>query len=205
MAGFPLALFHSAVTRLRDLGFADADIEWSENVGPPADPEDFASEAIFVICNSGMKNTVARRIFDKVMPMVRSGGSARNVFGHPGKADAIDVIWLRRDQFFAEYMAADDKVEYCASLPWIGGITKYHLAKNFGADVAKPDVHLQRLADQYDATPQELCEELAAICGLKARTVDLLLWRACAEGVIDSRTGQLGLPTNRSEGGGDAG
>lgn len=183
--------FRLVEAQLRVAGFYDDDVQWSENAGPPEDPEDFASEAIFVICNSGMKNTVARRIYDRVMPMVRMGGSARNVFRHPGKSDAIDVIWVRRDQFYSEYMAAPDKVEYCATLPWIGGITKFHLAKNFGVNVAKPDVHLARLAELHATTPQALCERLAGETGFRAATIDLLLWRACAIGVLDGRTGLI--------------
>lgn len=185
------ATFDGALAALTRLGFADRDIEWSENCGPPEDADDFASEAIFVICNSGMKNTVARRIFDRIMPLIRDGGSAHQGFGHKGKASAIDLIWSTRIDLLAGYLAAADKIEFCGSLPWIGGITKYHLAKNFGVDVAKPDIHLQRLADRYCTTPQALCETLAAETGLQVRTIDVLLWRACAEGVINSKTGRL--------------
>jgi hypothetical protein len=194
-----IATFNAARARLGQL--ADDDIDWSEGIEPPADAEDFASEAIFVICNSGMKNTVARGIYNRVMPLVRAGGSARSGFGHPGKADAIDVIWARRDELLAGYLAADDKVAYCRSLPWIGGITCYHLAKNFGAQVAKPDVHLQRLADHAGCTAQELCERLAIATGLKVATVDVVLWRACANGVINSRTGALARSQTPGEGG----
>lgn len=172
-------------------GFAQDDIDWSENCGPPSDAEDFASEAIFVICNSGMKNTVARMIFDRIMPHVRAGRSAGEGFGHKGKVAAIDAIWRDRDAWFDGFMAAEDKVEFCQTMPWVGGITKYHLAKNFGAQVAKPDVHLKRLADREGISSQTLCERLSDISGHKVATVDLLLWRACAVGIIDSRTGQI--------------
>lgn len=186
----PYAEFERAVRELTAAGYADGDIRWSENAAPPRDADHFASEAIFVICNSGMKNTVARGIFERVMGALGHGESARAAFGHPGKAKAIDDIWQRRERLFAGYMAASNKVAFCETLPFIGGITKYHLAKNFGADVAKPDVHLQRLADHYGVTVKRLCDGLAEQSGLKARTVDLLLWRACATGVIDSRNPQ---------------
>lgn len=186
-----LATFRRVEDCLRAAGFADSDIEWSENARPPDDAGQFASEAIFVICNSGMKNTVASRIYDRLMPAVRRGAPALSEFGHPGKAAAIDLIWRERERFFAEYMAAEDKVAYCRTVPWIGEITCFHLAKNFGVPVAKPDVHLQRLADREGITAQALCERLAAETGLKVPTVDLLLWRACAEGIIDSRTGKV--------------
>lgn len=188
------AHFEEIVGRLRVAGFADEDIAWSEGCAAPKDAEDFALEAIFVICNSGMQNKVARMIYDKVKPMIEAGGSARNVFAHPGKSDAIDVIWIRRDEFYAAYMALTtdgERLAFLAELPWIGPITKYHLAKNFGADVAKPDVHLQRLADIEGVTPQQLCDRLAQTGPYRARTVDLLLWRACAERIIDSHTGNF--------------
>lgn len=181
--------FRDIVDELDTAGFAQDDIQWSENCGAPSDAADFASEAIWVICNSGMKNTVARLIFDRIMPAVRAGRSAGEGFGHTGKVAAIDTIWRDREALYQGYMSADDKVEFCASLPWIGGITKYHLAKNFGAQVAKPDVHLQRLADREGVTCQALCERLAATSGYKVATVDLLLWRACAVGIIDSTSG----------------
>lgn len=184
------SLFLDVVTRLRSAGW-QGDIDWSENVKPPTDADDFASEAIFVICNSGMKNTVARRIYDRVLPLMHQGRHASEGFGHKGKAQAITDIWRNRGGLFAGYMAATDKVEFCASLPWIGQITKFHLAKNFGADVAKPDVHLQRVADRAGETVQGLCERLAHASGFRTATVDVLIWRACAEGILNSRTGEL--------------
>lgn len=193
MTGRPITIdrFWTVCAEVARGGWFVADVEWSEGCGPPADAEDFASEAVFVICNSGMKNTVARGIFERVMVALRSGRSARAAFGHPGKSAAIDQIWSDRETIFAGYMAAADKPTFCEALPWIGGITKYHLAKNFGAPVAKPDVHLQRLADLHGLTAQALCERLAGESGLKVATVDLVLWRACANGLLDARTGEI--------------
>jgi hypothetical protein len=170
---------------------AGEDIAWAESLKPPSDPDAFASEAIFVICNSGMKNTVARRIYHKVQEALEQGTPVRDVFRHEGKAAAIEEIWRERATLMGLYLSADDKLAFCESLPWIGGITKYHLAKNFGADVAKPDVHLQRLAQREGCSAQELCERLAEATGWRVATVDTLLWRACANGVIDSPTGRI--------------
>lgn len=170
---------------------AQDDIKWSDGCTEPSDAYDFASEAIFVICNSGMKHTVARGIFERVMLALEESRPVFNVFRHPGKAAAIQAIWRDREELLARYLAASDKVAFCGSLPWIGGITKYHLAKNFGAQVAKPDVHLQRLADREGVSAQTLCERLASVTGYKVATVDVLLWRACATGVLNSRTGEF--------------
>lgn len=178
-------------------GQGQEDINWSESCSAPESPEDFASEAIFVICNSGMKNTIAEAIFARVMKVLRLGNSASSAFGHVGKARAIDAIWRDREKLLTGYLDAEDKLAFCASLPWIGEITKYHLAKNFGAQVAKPDVHLQRIADREGTTPQAVCERLATETGLKVPTVDTILWRACANGLI-SRTGAIVRPAGEA-------
>lgn len=169
------------------------DLEWSESVVPPTDPDEFAREAIFVICNSGMRFTVAQGIFDKIKTALASGEAPGTVFGHKGKCAGIGWIWQNRERLLAEYLAARDKLAFCESLPWIGGITKYHLAKNLGADVAKPDRHLQRLADAEGCTPQELCDRLAAETGYRAATIDVVLWRACALGIVNSAIRQADL------------
>jgi len=131
---------------------------------------------------------VAVPIFEKCMLALRSGESAKSVFGHPGKAKAINKIWRRRERLFRELHRTDDLIEFCATLPWVGSVTKFHLAKNLGADVAKPDVHLNRLAEPSGETAQELCGRLAKETGYRSATVDLILWRACADGIIHSRS-----------------
>lgn len=180
----------------------DDHIAWSETVGPPASAEDFALEAIYVICNSGMKHTVARGIFERVRAELLAGNCISPemrerflglppVFGHVGKCGAIDKIWTLKEHYFSGFMThlaagPESAIEFCGTLPWIGNITKYHLAKNFGVDVAKPDVHLERLAKAHNTTPQALCDDLAAKTGYRSSTIDLILWMACAKGVINS-------------------
>lgn len=178
--------FPAICAAVRTAGYGD-DFDWSENVQPPSSAEEFAREAIFVICNSGMRFTVAQGIFNRVMAALEAGQSAGSAFGHKGKSAGIDHIWQRQKTLFQLYLRASDKVEFCGSLPWIGNITKYHLAKNFGADVAKPDVHLQRLAEANGTTPAGLCERIAAANDVRISTVDVVLWRACAIGLINSR------------------
>jgi hypothetical protein len=171
---------------------ADDDIAWAEALREPIDAKEFALETIYVICNSGMKNTVARLIYDRVVELLESGKPVvGNVLGKSGKAFAIDKVWAEREQLLQSYLAAPDKLAFCRTIPWIGGITCYHMAKNFGADVAKPDVHLQRLADREGVSAQALCERLARETGYRVATIDTVLWRACALGLIDSKTGAI--------------
>lgn len=171
------------------------DIEWANGCVRPQNDEQFALEAIYVICNSGMRFTVARIIYDKVVAAINDGRSASTVFKHKGKARAIDRIWRRRKTLFTGFLVQDtdeERLDYLRDLPWIGGITCYHLAKNFGAQVAKPDVHLQRLADREGVSAQTLCERLARETGHKVSAIDTVLWRACATGVMNSKTGVIG-------------
>lgn len=181
--------FWSVVDRLGKT--AQEDIAWCENVGLPSTAEEFAREAIFVICNSGMKHTVATKIFERCMVALSTGDSVSNVFGHKGKAAAIEHVWAERSSLFGQFLATahEEHLDFLRSLPFVGDITKYHLAKNFGLDVAKPDVHLQRLADGEGCTVQRLCERLSKETGLRIATVDTVLWRACATGILDSRRG----------------
>ena len=114
--------------------------------------------------------------------------SASTVFGHKAKAGAIDAIWAGRRDLFVAYRQAEDKIAWLRDyIPWIGPITCYHAAKNFGVDVCKPDVHLQRIADAHGETPQALCERLAKASGDRIATVDLILWRAAERGLIKTR------------------
>lgn len=181
-----LKRFRRIEAAVRAAGYADT-IDWSENIMPPANAREFAKAAIYVICNSGMRTTVAKVISNRCLHALAHGASSYSVFKHPGKAAAIDLIWTAQKLLFKAFMAADDKLEFCQSLPWIGPVTRHHLAKNLGVDTAKQDLHLHRLAEWEDMTAIELCTRLARQSGFRIATVDTILWRACVESIIDSK------------------
>lgn len=160
------------------------EVEWAESVTEPETALAFACEYVWVVLNSGMKNQIAAGIWKRLRPVLEAGGSAHDAFGHKGKAAAIDKVWQAQDDYLAGYLSAGDKLAYCQSLPWIGPITKWHLAKNLGLDVAKPDRHLQRIADQNKETPQGLCARLAKAVGDRIATVDQVIWRAANLGLV---------------------
>ena len=182
-----LKRFRKLEEAVRSAGYADA-INWTESVAAPANAEAFAEQAIYVICNSGMSNHVALGIYKRCLDAFAEGQPATSVFGHPGKAPAIDQIWEQREALFAAFTAAENKLEFCASLPWIGPVTKFHLGKNFGLDTAKPDVHMERLARRERCSAQSLCRRLAKQTGYRVATIDTILWRACADGFLSSST-----------------
>lgn len=180
-----LKRFRQLEAALRAAGYGPT-IDWSENVQPATTAEEFAAEAIYVICNSGLHNRVAGPIAVRCLAALAVGASATTVFGHPGKSAAIDTIWRDRDELISRYLAQNDKVNVLEELPWIGPVTKHHLAKNLGADTAKPDVHLERLARRDRTTTQTLCRRLARQTGYRVATIDTILWRACANGLLSS-------------------
>jgi hypothetical protein len=164
-------------------GFAD-EISWAEDIQPCESADDFALEHAFVVCNSGMKAQIAVVIYRKVRAALLAGRPVVEVFGHKGKAAAIEHVWASRAQLFAEFTAAADKLTFLESLPWIGGITKYHLAKNFGVPCCKPDRHLVRIAEGYGTTPEALCRRLADETLNSVPVIDTVLWRAANLGML---------------------
>lgn len=69
-------------------------------------------------------------------------------------------------------------VSFLETFPYIGPVTAYHLAKNIGLDVVKPDRHLVRLAASAGyPSPLALCEDIATVLGERLGVVDLVLWR----------------------------
>jgi hypothetical protein len=176
-------------------------VEWSSRVvGEPVSAEAMAGEIVWIILCAGRSAQAARTIERKVWAAIHAGEAAVTAFGYRAKAAAIDSVWLARHEHFASLRAvmvtgeADRLVEWCGSLPFVGADTQFQLAKNFGADLAKPDRWLTRLAGLSDRPRRSvavrfpacmnLCRPLAAACGDRIATVDSLLWLACNKGVL---------------------
>ena len=127
----------------------------------------------FVVISSGMKNQIAEKIYERFLDTMDP-----KVVGHPGKRLAIAQCLTECSRWFRELKASEDKVTYLETLPWIGPITKYHLARNIGLDVIKPDRHLTRIASRYGyASPDVMCREIAAEVGERVGVIDVILWR----------------------------
>lgn len=171
---------------IRAAGYGQ-DIDWAQNLEPCPDADVFCREYIFVVCNSGMKWQIARRIYDRIIRALARGIDVSNAFGHKQKVAAIKYVYARRAEVFKGYSMRttdEDKLAFLCGLPWIGDITKWHLAKNLGMDVAKPDRHLTRIAKRYETDPQRLCRGLSYGSGDRVATVDTVIWRAANLGMI---------------------
>lgn len=154
---------------------------------PPLDATDFALRVAYVILNSGMRWRVAKDIWERMRPSLLQTGEVADTFGHPGKKKSIDQVMRDREAYFEGFGHAwgegrDSVVAYCETLPHIGGITKFHLAKNLGLDVAKPDVWLERVAADSGEDVQTMCERLSSASGDRVATVDYVIWKACQQG-----------------------
>lgn len=181
---FSLDRYREVRQALLDGGF-EAEIAWAQSVPPVSNALSFWREFAFVVLNSGMRAQVASGIWERVQPVVEAGGSASEVFGHKGKAQAIDLVWRNREALLADYLQAQDKLAFIRAMPWIGPITCWHLAKNYGLDVAKPDRHLVRIAGAEGVA--EMCARLSAGSGDRVAAVDMVLWRAANLGLLDTR------------------
>jgi hypothetical protein len=161
-----------------------SEIEWAETVKRCDKAEDFCTEYIWVICNSGMKNQIAEIIYQRILQAMCDNRDISEVFGHQGKVEAIKSMIKDHVSLFRKYLSAENKLEFCKSLPWIGDITKYHLAKNLGENCIKPDRHLVRIAEKYGLDAFSLCKKLAEVTGDRLHTVDVVLWRSGNLGLI---------------------
>lgn len=185
-------------------------VEWAEReIAFPASPEEMAGDVIWIILCAGRSAQAARTLEKRVWAQIRAGRPVVEVFGYRAKADAIERAWAERVKDYAALRAiGPDKpeqiVEWAGNLPFVGDDTKFQLAKNFGADVCKPDIWLCRLAGIADkprrnirlrfAACMALCRPLAAAAGERVATVDSVLWLACNKRVL--QVGAQGGPVH---------
>jgi hypothetical protein len=169
-----IEFYQMARQEVIDLGF-EADIAYTESLCfDNVTEKQFLCEYVWVVVNSGMKNTVGKQIFE------RWEQQGLEAIGHLGKRGAIKQVTTDIHYYFGGLLQATDKLAYLKMLPFIGDITKYHLARNLGIDCVKPDRHLVRLAAllHYD-TPFNMCSEIKQQVPDRLGTIDIVLWRWC--------------------------
>lgn len=144
--------------------------------------ESFFIEYVFVVLSAGMKNQVVEKIMRRYF---LSGPSCSDTnigaIGHEGKRKAIAKAEKHYKEWWSKLsriVPANELLNCLECLPFVGPITKYHLARNLGVDVAKPDRHMTRLAQEIGYTDvQEMCETIANARGERVGVVDVVLWR----------------------------
>ena len=172
------------------------ELRWQESlVFENLEESNFLREYAWVVLNSGFKEAVIRKHFDYISlcfcdwesanEIVSRGSvcveTAFSVFRNRRKLHAIEFTASAIDQVgFKEFSMSlqDNPAQALQKLPYIGEVTCLHLAKNIGADVAKPDRHLVRVAARfgYDNV-WSMCNDISRAVGDRISVTDLVLWR----------------------------
>lgn len=171
------------------------ELRWQESLSLTNLKEpDFLREYAWVVLNSGFRESVVRSRFDFISlcfcdwesaaAIARSSvcvEAAFPVFRNRRKLEAIahTASIIHRDGFgyYFEHLLKDP-TQTLQQFPFIGTTTSWHLAKNLGADVAKPDRHLMRVAERFgynDVT--QMCSDVSRVIGDRIAVADLILWR----------------------------
>lgn len=173
-------------------------------------PDEFASQVIYVILAGGFSQKTAKKIHEKIMNFIVDNTFNYNdlltIFNNKNKVKAICEVWQNRQCFCSGYYELDDlesKINYLQRLPHIGKITANHLARNLGEDIVKYDIWIQRLGVLYSGNNSlsekinngKLSSEVKHVCddmfshlaketGLPRGYIDVVLWKACQNGLI---------------------
>lgn len=195
----PVEVFRKAEQFVRRNGFA-SEIDWCDNRPSFADIDErrFLTEYAWVVFNSGMRNKVIEdkwvsltSAFQLFIPFMVSRFSeqvrekALAIFGNHKKVDAViktakKIVQEGFEKSMREQIK-EKPLEYLETFPFIGPVTKYHLARNLGFDFIKPDRHLVRLASKFNMSPFELCQQIHDKTGRRLGTIDVILWRYCEQ------------------------
>ena len=157
--------------------------------------QDLLRELAWVVMSSGMKEEVIRyrfhgvrkafKMFDSAKLIVEDlehcEGEALKCFNHEGKITAISLAALKiNDEGFENLKERikQNPIPVLQEFKFIGPITSYHLAKNLGIQVAKPDRHLSRMAIACGYQDvQHFCSWISLQTGDPISVVDIVLWR----------------------------
>lgn len=166
--------------------------------------EEFADMAAYVILAGGFSQKTAKKVHKNIMEHIYKNGadfdSLFQIFHNTNKIKAICKIWENQKVLCDGFYAIDNddaRLEYLATLPYIGKITANHLGRNLGIDVVKYDIWICRLGTLYAGIPRtdELTTDVKRACdgmfahmvretGLPRGYIDVVLWKACQIGLI---------------------
>lgn len=156
-------------------------------------------EHAWVALCSGFRESAVRRVFDHVSlcycdwesaeAIVSAGEicSTTAAYAFANRLKLRGILSTARyinnigfEEFKQSVLA--DPINRLQALPFIGPVTSWHLAKNLGLNVAKPDRHLVRVSERLGfRSADAFCRELATTTGEQAKVVDLIVWRYIAD------------------------
>ncbi len=193
-----IGLYYHAYNYCLSAGIEKDRLDWVKCLPYPEGITDkyFLGELAWCVFNAGMKEELIRRKWPALQEafrffsvnMVRLSAAkvrreALMIINHPGKVEAV-ITAARR--IFAEgpigaklaVMTIEEALAYLQTFPFIGPVTRYHLARNIGFDVVKPDRHIVRITEffGYDDCDAFVGEIAAQVLEPKGH-VDFILWQ----------------------------
>lgn len=190
-----LIKYEFAKTIVLDEGFQD-EISWQSRLNyDDLDESSLLREIAWVILTCGMKELIIRNRFNSISHCFFNWSSAKKIknnreeciqeslkiFNNFAKLSAIANSAIKIESVGFTQIKRDIKRNPLFALQefdYIGPVTKYHLAKNIGLDVAKPDRHLVRIAKMENYPDvQTFCQAVSKLSGDSVPVVDLIYWR----------------------------
>ena len=172
------------------------EIDWQDEINfNKVDESKFLHEIAWVILASGMNDKVVRNKFPLIKDVMYDFTSSeliqmnRNIcykkaikiFNHPGKINAILYVaeYIYSHSFaYIKREIEIGQINFIQTFPYLGKATSYHLAKNIGINVAKPDRHLIRVSNCLGFNcPNELCNDISIFAKEKKSIIDIVIWR----------------------------
>jgi len=195
MASEFLSKYLFAKTIVLDEGYS-SEISWQSNlIFDDLDERTFLRELAWVILSSGMRERIIANLFDDISKCFFDWLSAEAIvvnkdrcfhkairfFNNKAKISAIidgahKINTISFDQL--KKKIRENPIENLQKFSYIGPVIVYHLAKNIGLPVAKPDRHLTRIANKEGYSDvQKFCDEISKLSGDSIPVVDIVLWR----------------------------
>lgn len=202
--GTKLLAYYDVALREVEGGDARRFLDWVRKRRRPteADVSYFLSEYTFIVSAAGFRESTVSRRFDGLRRALAKfdptwlkemsteqieAAYMEHMLRNHAKAKAVADTLRRYSARTWEVHALLERLEstkdpdVLKTLPYIGDALKYHFSRNLGLDVAKPDVHMLRLAPRFGfsadaAGVQTMCEYVAERRGERVGAVDYVLW-----------------------------
>ncbi|MCX6673894.1 MAG: hypothetical protein NTY37_08970 [Methanothrix sp.] len=155
----------------------------------------FLEELSWVVLCSGMKESIIRKIFGNISKCFFYWASSKVIIENKEECYGNAIKYFNNKSkisaiIFAAEMISEldfndfkiniikEPISVLQQFPYIGPTTAYHLAKNIGIQVAKPDRHLVRIANAVGYSDVQLfCRYVSQLSGDSIPVVDIVLWR----------------------------
>jgi hypothetical protein len=143
------------------------------------DESEFFFQYVYVVMCWRVKEQIASKQTDNYFKNLDP--SVITCYFKDKKRAAVEIAKENFVRWFGELKAANDPFKYLQTLPCIGKVMKFHLARNLGFDCIKPDRHLIMLSLECGfKTPLEMCESIqCSYPEYRIGTIDVILWRWC--------------------------